>query len=95
MASMVEKVEKVDIVWPKPETKYFEILKSIDTLSKNSTGGRVPLGEIYVVIKGARESLREILWLLKNKGLVETPMRGFYGLTDAGREVIVSHAEQG
>ena len=44
MASMVEKVEKVDIVWPKPETKYFEILKSIDTLSKNSTGGRVPLG---------------------------------------------------
>ena len=92
---MSGKVEEVSAVWPKSGTKYFEILKSIDTLSKNSTGGRVPIGEIYLVTLGARESLREILWLLKNKGLVETQMRGFYGLTEAGKKVVVSHAEEG
>jgi len=74
--------------WPKPGTKTYSILEAVDRLSKGTATGRTPVAEIYLEVGGGKETVRSLLCLLRKEGLVETPMRGIYRVTEKGQRVL-------
>ena len=64
----------------------FKILETVNELSSECVGGRVPVTEIYLKLKdNSRESVRVILSQLKMNGFVRTPMRGMYIMSVKGK----------
>jgi len=82
----VEIMTKED--WPITNTKTYRILEAVDRLSKGTTTGRTPVAEIYLDIGGGKETVRSLLSQLRKEGLVETPMRGIYRVTEKGQKVL-------
>jgi len=74
--------------WPKNGTKTYQILETVDKLSRGTSTGRTPVTEIYLEIGGGKETVRSLLSQLRMKGLVETPIRGMYKLTTKGTKVL-------
>lgn len=76
-------------MWPAKGSKMFEIIETIDELSTQCIGGRVPLTELYPKLDGdSRESIRTMISTLKRRGLLDSPVRGLYVLTEAGKELL-------
>ncbi len=78
-------------MWPTKGSKMFEILGAINELSVQCIGGRVPMTELYTMLNDdKRESIRVMVSNLKKRGLIDTPVRGMYVLTKAGKEILVA-----
>jgi len=76
-------------MWPAKGSKMFEILETINELSAQCIGGRVPVTELYLRLSGnGRESTRVMVSNLKKRGLIDTPVRGMYVLTEAGKKIL-------
>ncbi len=76
-------------MWPAKGSKMFEILETINELSAQCIGGRVPVTELYLKLAGnGRESTRVMVSNLKKRGLIDTPVRGMYVLTEAGKKIL-------
>jgi len=81
-------------MWPAKGSRMFEILEAIDELSAQCIGGRVPVAELYIRLDGSgRESIRVMTSTLKRRGLIDTPVRGMYILTEAGKEILSKNNE--
>ncbi len=76
-------------MWPTKGSKMFEILEAINELSVQCIGGRVPMTELYTALNDdKRESIRVMVSNLKKRGLIDTPARGMYVLTEAGKNIL-------
>ena len=82
-------------MWPTKGSKMFKILEAINELSAQCIGGRVPVAELYIKLDGdSRESTRMMISNLKRHGLIETPVRGMYVLTEAGKNLLSAKPEE-